>query len=234
MGFCFMGTTWVQQVARFPRPLGDASPFLAARRVSNWFLTLLVPQTDIPETMTAGSAIVTLLRPLRPTRYVTDTRRSRIGRVEGFRAAAVTGVQLRFRRERENLKLEDRVTERMVSLLRSSSRIVDAAAGIAAALLIVGGLLGPDLHRLVHHQEHQSSSAETCEFDGQGAHFEEDWVQASHGDCTLCERVQVSIYDADVSGPDQEDVRTRFRPHRADGLGGSDGDVRGRSPPMKV
>jgi hypothetical protein len=146
----------------------------------------------------------------------------------------VPGVQLRSRRERGKLELEYRVAERMVSLLRSSSRIVDAAAGIAAAFLIVGGLLGPDLHRLVHHQEHQSSSAETCEFDGQGAHFEEHWVQASHGDCTLCERVQVSIYDADRGGPVQEDVRTRFRPHRADGLGGSDGDVRGRGPPMKV
>ncbi len=107
------------------------------------------------------------------------------------------------------------------------------AAPMAALLLCLGGVLGPDVHGLLHAPGHGPEPGEACAFEGEGAHVEEDWAQMGHDDCTLCNRVElaVDVLEAGVLAPSAEQGAALA--WHATGLLRQETPDRGRGPPAR-
>jgi hypothetical protein len=77
--------------------------------------------------------------------------------------------------------------------LHHIARTLNWAGSLAAVIVCIGGVLGPDVHGLLHAQSHGMEAGEACAFDGDVAHLEDDRAQTAHDDCTLCQRVEVAL-----------------------------------------
>lgn len=121
----------------------------------------------------------------------------------------------------------------MRSGLHHIARTLNWAGSLAAVIVCLGGVLGPDIHGLLHARSHGMEAGEVCAFDGDGAHVEEDWAQPAHDDCTLCHRVEVAldVEEVGIHAPIEE--RGASMAWSAEGSIRHETPDRGRGPPQR-
>ena len=117
--------------------------------------------------------------------------------------------------------------------LHHIARTLNWAGSLAAVIVCLGGILGPDVHALLHSRGHGEEAGDVCEFDGDGAHVEEQWAQASHDDCTLCQRVEVGLDVEQVGIWAPTDQQQASLAWNANGSIRHETPDRGRGPPAR-
>jgi hypothetical protein len=142
-------------------------------------------------------------------------------------------IPRRARALNQNLNPYSDVVSVVRSACRHIVRTLNWAGSLAAVIVCFGGILGPDVHGLLHAGSHGTEAAQTCAFDGDGTHVEEDWDQLAHDDCTLCQRVETGLegHVTEISSPTHPQGTLEAR--AGHGLVRHETSERGRGPPAR-
>lgn len=100
----------------------------------------------------------------------------------------------------------------MNRLIHHSARFLNALGVVSTLAFVAAGLLGPDVHGLLHHRHVAQEVASDCKLDGGQVHFEGDQRLHQHADCTLASRVSLIAFRTSprtVPAPYSQDQRVQ-------------------------